>query len=123
MYGEEGCTRALQDLADGDYVIDLRPLAEHPQLVSWVCGRRWRVDRLKIRTQKRAQAHLTMSQPRTVLPSGGLAARSLVSALAIVCSRLMADNRQSNRLLLLHRNREEEHEGPSNEPGSKLNGV
>jgi hypothetical protein len=36
MYGEEGCTRALQDLADGDYVIDLRPLAEHPQLVSWV---------------------------------------------------------------------------------------
>jgi hypothetical protein len=36
MYGEEGFTRALQDLADGDYVVDLRPLAEHPQLVSWV---------------------------------------------------------------------------------------
>lgn len=36
MYGEAGRARALQDLAEGGYVIDLRPLAEHPQLVSWV---------------------------------------------------------------------------------------
>ena len=28
--------RALEDLAEGGYVIDLRPLAAHPQLLSWV---------------------------------------------------------------------------------------
>lgn len=28
--------RALSDLVEGGYIIDLRPLAEHPQLVSWV---------------------------------------------------------------------------------------
>ncbi len=28
--------RALRDLADGGYVIDLRPLADHPKLTSWV---------------------------------------------------------------------------------------
>jgi hypothetical protein len=36
MYGEVRRIHALQDLAEGGYVIDLRPLAEHPQLVSWV---------------------------------------------------------------------------------------
>jgi hypothetical protein len=28
--------RALEDLTEGGYVIDLRPLADHPQLRSWV---------------------------------------------------------------------------------------
>lgn len=36
MYGEAGRERALQDLAEGGYVIDLRPLAEHPQFTRWV---------------------------------------------------------------------------------------
>ena len=28
--------RAVADLADGGYIIDLRPLADHPKLTSWV---------------------------------------------------------------------------------------
>jgi len=36
MYGEQGRERALRDLAEGGYVIDLRPLADHPQITTWV---------------------------------------------------------------------------------------
>src|SRR5437899_1209657 len=36
MYGEQGRERALRDLAEGGYVIDLRPLADHPHIASWV---------------------------------------------------------------------------------------
>ena len=36
MYGEQGRERALSDLAEGGYVIDLRPLADHQQLTTWV---------------------------------------------------------------------------------------
>ena len=36
MYGDQGRERALRDLAEGGYVIDLRPLADHPQLTTWV---------------------------------------------------------------------------------------
>lgn len=36
MYGESGRLRALQMLAEGGYAIDLRPLAEHPDIAHWV---------------------------------------------------------------------------------------
>src|SRR5579859_4775001 len=36
MYGEDGRERAVRDLAEGGYIIDLRPLVEHPQLTTWV---------------------------------------------------------------------------------------
>src|SRR5205814_9193973 len=36
MYGEEGRERALRDLAEGGYVIDLRPLADNPHIYRWV---------------------------------------------------------------------------------------
>ena len=36
MYGEAGRERALRDLAEGGYVIDLRPLADQPEIVTWV---------------------------------------------------------------------------------------
>jgi len=32
MYGEDGRQRALAQLAEGGYVVDLTPLAEHPNL-------------------------------------------------------------------------------------------
>ncbi|MHB8598391.1 MAG: hypothetical protein ACYDER_16430 [Ktedonobacteraceae bacterium] len=36
MYSEQGSERALRDLAEGGYVIDLRPLAKHPHITTWV---------------------------------------------------------------------------------------
>lgn len=36
--GDEGMQRLLPDLADGGYVVDLRPLEHHKDLVHWVFG-------------------------------------------------------------------------------------
>ncbi|HVB24635.1 MAG TPA: hypothetical protein VNG51_22045 [Ktedonobacteraceae bacterium] len=36
MYGTNALQRALPDVAEGGYVIDLRPLADHPQITTWV---------------------------------------------------------------------------------------
>ncbi len=36
MYAEEGRSRAVRDLAEGGFVIDLRPLADNPQIFKWV---------------------------------------------------------------------------------------
>ena len=36
MYGEDGRERAVRDLAEGGYVLDLRPLADNPLIFKWV---------------------------------------------------------------------------------------